>query len=316
MSDTQHEDMTENGHLVPKEDALADDPTGQIAKPWWRRTSTLIIGVAIVALGAVGVWLAIGSDSSAAPETVTALKFAEVQRTTLEDVTSLDGTLGFVAGDPLVYAGSADGIVTITAGAQGTVTSLSAEGTTVEEGEILYTRDEQPVVVFYGDIPAYRTLNSRATDGADVLQLEDALARLGYDEDEDFDLDGDFTYSTQEGIKALQEDLGIDETGSLQAGAYVFVNGPVFVAETLVEVGSPVNPGSPVVATSTVPGGTATAVANEGDILIHGDTLFVVEGDPDLVRRRSAVLPDARRRLGRRRRARSRRGAHDFRIRC
>jgi len=283
MSDPQHEgheDMAENADPKPTGNALADDPTDHTAKPWWRRTSTLIVGVGVIALGAAGVWFAMGSDSSATPETVTALKFAEVERTTLEDVTALDGTLGFVAGDPLVYAGSADGIVTITAGAQGTITSLSAEGTTVEEGEILYTRDEQPVIVFYGDIPAYRTLNSRTTDGADVLQLEEALTRLGYDEDEDFDLDGDFTYSTQEAIKVLQEDLGIDETGSLQVGSYVFVNGPIFVAETLVDIGSPVNPGTPVVATSTVPGGTATAVASEGDILIHGDTLFVVEGDP------------------------------------
>ncbi len=89
-----------------------------------------------------------------------------------------------------------------------------------------------------------------------------------------------FCWSTEEAIKALQEDLGIDDTGVLPAGSYVFVDGPIFVAETLVEVGSPVNPGSPVIATSTVPGGTVTALASEGDILGHGDALFVVEGDP------------------------------------
>ncbi|MEA2024729.1 MAG: peptidoglycan-binding protein [Actinomycetota bacterium] len=264
----------------PAEEHLTNDSIEPSAKPWWRRASTWIVGVAVIIAGAAGAWLVMGNDSSTTTSTVAALKFAEVERTALEDVTALDGTLGFVAGDPLVYAGSPDGIVTITAGAPGTITSITDEGTTVEEGEILYTRDEQPVIVFYGEIPAYRTLNTRTTDGTDVLQLEEALTRLGYDEDEDFDLDGDFTYATKEAIDALQEDLGIDETGALQYGSYVFVDGPIFVAETLVDIGSPVNTGTPVIATSTVPGGTVTAVASEGDVLDHGDTLFVVEGDP------------------------------------
>ncbi len=280
MSDAGNESLSGDTGSEPTAESVALDSKGPTAKAWWRRTSIWVIAVVAIAFGAVGAWIIAGNDSSTTTDTVAALKFAEVERTTLEDVTSLDGTLGFVAGDPLVYAGSPDGIVTITAGAPGTITSLSAEGSTVEEGEILYTRDEQPVIVLYGEIPAYRTLNSRATDGSDVLQLEEALARLGYDEDEDFGLDGDFTYSTQEAIKALQEDLGIDETGALQSGSYVFVESPIFVAEALVETGSPVNTGTPIIATSTVPGGTVTAVAIEGEVLDHGDTLFVVEGDP------------------------------------
>jgi peptidoglycan hydrolase-like protein with peptidoglycan-binding domain len=280
MSGDASEAVPDDSIAAATTEPVMNGPIERAAKPWWRRTSTWIVAAGVIVIGAAAVWLVSGNDSSTTTDTAAMLKFAEVQRTTLEDVTTLDGTLGFVAGDPLVYAGSPDGIVTIAAGAPGTVTSLAAEGATVEEGEILYTRDEQPVIVFYGDIPAYRTLNSRTTDGADVLQLEEALARLGYDEDGDFDLDGDFTYSTQEAIKALQEDLGVDETGSLQFGSYVFVDGPVFVAETLVEVGSPVNSGTPVIATSTVPGGTVTAVASEGDVLDHGDTLFIVEGDP------------------------------------
>jgi len=274
---TDVENTSDSGDDAP---ASTIESTTSTSKPWWRRTSVWIVGVAFIAAAVTGVWLLSGSDSSTTTDTVAALKFAEVERTTLEDVTTLDGTLGFVAGDPLVYAGSPDGIVTITAGAPGTITSLADEGSTVEEGGVLYTKDEQPVIVFYGEIPAYRTLNSRSSDGVDVLQLEEALTRLGYDEDEDFDLDGDFTYATQEAIKALQEDLGIDETGALPAGSYVFAESPVFVAEALVEIGSPVNSGTPVIATSTVPGGTVTSIASEGDILDHGDTLFVVEGDP------------------------------------
>jgi multidrug efflux system membrane fusion protein len=280
MSDAQGDSTDQSMDPESTDGSVTTGQSDTAAKPWWRRTATWVVGVTVIALVAVGAWVVTGNDSSTTTETVSVLNFAEVERTTLEDVTSLEGTLGFVAGDPLVYAGSSDGIVTITAGTSGTVTSMASDGATVEEGEILYTTNEQPVIVFYGDIPAYRTLNTRSADGSDVIQLEEALTRLGYDEDEDLDLDGDFTYSTKYAIEALQEDLGIDETGTLEFGLYIFVDGPIFVAETLADVGAAVNPGTPVIATSSVPGGTVTAVAGEGDILGHGDTLFVVEGDP------------------------------------
>ena len=116
----------------PTEEPVTNDPIERAAKPWWRWTSTWIVGAAVVVIGAAAVWLVAGSSQSTTTDTVAAPNFAEVQRTTLEDVTTLDGTLGFVAGDPLVYAGSPDGIVTIAAGAPGTVTSLASEGATVD----------------------------------------------------------------------------------------------------------------------------------------------------------------------------------------
>lgn len=278
MSEPVGTEPTDATPSVEAADTVA--PAVPAKTPWWRRASTWIVIVVILGAAFVTTWALTSNDSSATTDTVATVSFTEVELTTLEQVTTLDGTLGFVAGEPIVYAGSTDGIVTISAGAGGTITSLPAEESTVEEGGILYTRDEEPVVVFYGEIPAYRTLNTRSADGADVLQLEEALTRLGYDEDGDFTLDGDFTNATRDAVKAFQDDLGIDDTGALQIGLYVFVDGPVFVAETLVDVGSAVGPGSPVIATSTMPSGTVTAVASEGDILGHGDTLFVVEGDP------------------------------------
>lgn len=256
------------------------DPVLTAKKPWWGRASTWIVIVVILVVGAIAAWILSDNSASETTDTVAALNFTEVERTTLEEKTTLDGTLGFVAGDPIVYAGSTDGIVTVTAGRSGTTTSLPTEGSTIEEGGTLYTIDEQPVIVFYGEIPAYRTLSTRSTDGADVLQLEEALTRLGYDEDGDFDLDGDFTYATRDAIAALQEDLGIDDTGSLEQGSYLFFDGPIYIAETTVDVGEALNHGTPVVATSTMPSGTVTAIAGEGDVLAHGDTLLVVEDNP------------------------------------
>jgi peptidoglycan hydrolase-like protein with peptidoglycan-binding domain len=246
----------------------------------WRRPSTWALLAVVVAAGGIAVWLLLSGDSETVTEPAQQLNFVEVERTTLEDVTTLDGTLGFVAGDPLIYAGSPEGIVTISAGSPGPLTSLPEEGSTIEAGGVLFTVDEEPVVAFYGEIPAYRPLSTRSTDGSDVLQLEEALVRLGYDEDGDLTLDGDFTYATKNAIRALQDDLGVDDTGILALGSYEFVDGPVYVAETTVDVGSAVNPGVPVIATSTTPTGTVTEVADEGDILDHGDTMFRLEGDP------------------------------------
>ena len=278
--------MSESADVELPSAAGANDPVGDAdpapppKKPWWRRASTWIVIVALVVTAAVIAWILSNNSASETTDTVAALNFTEVERTTLEEKTTLDGTLGFVAGDPIVYAGSTNGIVTVSAGTAGTITSLPAEGSTVEEGEILYTVDEQPVIVFYGQIPAYRSLNTRSTDGTDVLHLEEALTRLGYDTDGDFGLDGDFTTATRDAIKALQEDLGLDDTGALALGSYVFFDGPVYVAETTVDVGEAINPGIPVIATSTMPSGTVTAVAGEGDVLAHGDTLLIVEGNP------------------------------------
>jgi len=261
-------------HTDPGDDG---DATG---KSLWRRPFFWVAAVIVVAVGGLTAWFFIGGDTETTAEPAEPLNFIEVERTTLEDVTTLDGTLGFVAGDPLIYAGSPEGIVTISAGAPGTVTWLPDEGTTIEEGNVLFEIDEAPVVAFYGEVPAYRTLSTRSADGGDVLQLEEALVRLGYDEDDDLTLDGDFTYATRDAIRAFQEDLGVDDTGILQLGSYDFVDGPVFVAETSVDVGATVNPGTPVIATSTTPSGTVTEVAAEGDVLDHGDIMFRVEGDP------------------------------------
>ena len=286
MTDTRSEPVSESANEdtaaaeVLDDTASATTPTLPAKKPWWRRASTWIVVVALLITGTAVAWALSSTADSETTDTVAALTFTEVERTTLEEKTTLDGTLGFVAGDPIVYAGSTNGIVAVTAGTNGTITSLPAEGSTVEEGGILYTVDEQPVIVFYGEIPAYRSLSTRSTDGADVLQLEEALTRLGYDEDGDFDLDGDFTFATRDAISALQEDLGMVDTGVLALGSYIFFEGPIYVAETTLDVGDSINPGTPVIATSTMPSGTVTAIAGEGDVLAHGDALLVVEGNP------------------------------------
>ena len=105
-------------------------PVAGARKPWWRRAATWVIVVVLLIAAAAAAWVIANNDSSDTADTPVAVNFTEVERTTLEQVTTLDGTLGFVAGEPIVYAGSTDGIVTIPEGAGGTITSLPPENST------------------------------------------------------------------------------------------------------------------------------------------------------------------------------------------
>lgn len=121
----------------------------------------------------------------------------------------------------------------------GTVTWLAPEGSLLEQGEVLMRIDDRPVVVLYGEVPAYRMLR-RNVEGADVLQLQEALVALGYDPDGDMDLDGSFGWWTQELVTEWQEDVGADDDGRVDLGEVLFVSEPFTVDEWTVDVGSQV----------------------------------------------------------------------------
>lgn len=132
------------------------------------RCKLLITGAAAVILGGAigGAALARGS----APKKPTAklpAATAKVIRTTLVETKTVSGTLGY--GDR----------VPIRAPETGTLTWMAPAGSTVERGKPLFKVDERPVVALYGSLPLYRPLRI-GIKGADVQQLEENLAGLGY----------------------------------------------------------------------------------------------------------------------------------------
>jgi hypothetical protein len=64
--------------------------------------------------------------------------------------------------------------------------------------------------------------------GQDVAQLNHDLVALGYADRSDVDRAWDeFGWSTKAGIENLQDHLGVDQTGTLALGDYVFLpSGP------------------------------------------------------------------------------------------
>jgi hypothetical protein len=183
------------------------------------------VGAAVVVVGAGGVAAFGLGGSEPAPPPVTGLPpgTAKVASTTLTSTEKVSGTLAYGTANPLVRSGG------------GTVTWLPAAGEIVTRGKTLYSVDDKPVPAIYGSVPPYRTLKS-GVSGNDVKQLEDNLKALGYT---GFTVDNEFSSATATAVKAWQEDLGRDETGSVQPSDIAIVPGDVRVAELKAQVGAP-----------------------------------------------------------------------------
>lgn len=127
----------------------------------------------------------------------------------------------------------------------GTVTVVATTGSTVDAGTVLYRVDAEPVLALIGPLPAYRKLNTSATDGVDVRQLEDNLAALGYGAG--LTVDEEFTDATAEAVRQWEEDLGrADPDGTVELGDVVFLPEPAEIVRHDAAVGDRVDAGSPV----------------------------------------------------------------------
>ena len=289
-SDAPVAERVENGgmsHPTPR-----PTPTNaHRSRRWW----WIAAAVAVVVVAGVAWAVASGNGSTDEAADVTQRNFAAVVSTDLIQEESYDGTLGTVDADPIgtqatgtvtsiaaagttveqgdvLFAVDGEPVAllygttpayrdliptedsdTIVSRGNGTVTSVVAQGTVIEQGDVLYYVDGEPVVALYGDVPAYRTMANLSTNmtGEDVRQLETALAALGFD---DMTVDDEFTDATENMVEDWQESIGADDDGVVDLGEVVFIPGPVTVIESLVEPGDVANDGREIlVVTGTDP---------------------------------------------------------------
>ena len=158
-----------------------------------------------------------------------------VQRTTLVDARTFQGTLGY--GDPAPLAGRLPG----------TVTDIAAVGTVLHRGDVAYRVDNQPVVLLIGPLPAFRPL-APGTTGPDVQQFKENLRALGVT---GVSVDERYTDATATAVKRWQKKLGLPETGVVDLGRVIYVAQPLRVAERKVAVGDGAPVGAPVLTAST-----------------------------------------------------------------
>ena len=168
-----------------------------------------------------------------------------------------------VDGEPVVVlAGSVPAYRDLTLGTDalqlatrmsGTLTWVAPIGSVLEQGDVVATVDEQPIVLLYGEVPAYRGMFDARTnlEGADILQLEVALDALGYNPDGDIEVDGEYTAATANLVKAWQADIGALEDGVVDLGEVVFLPGPAQVTAELATVGARVGDGATLMSVTT-----------------------------------------------------------------
>lgn len=188
------------------------------------------MAVVVAAVGTVSVWragvfapaVAAGTGPSAPPAT------AAVTRQDLSATTPVNATLGYAG----TYAVQAQG--------GGTLTELPAPGQVITQGHALYTTDlTTPVVLLYGTVPDWRTLDEGVI-GADVTQLNHDLVALGDADSSDIAALGWDLYSwrTHAGVAKLQSDLGIaTPSGSLAVGQVVFEPAALRVTQVAANLG-------------------------------------------------------------------------------
>ena len=163
----------------------------------------------------------------------------------------------------------------------GTLTWLPSLGQVITQGHALYTVDlTSPVVLLYGSVPDWRTLDAGVT-GADVTQLNHDLVALGDADASDISALGwdYFSWGTQAGVEKLQSDLGISSpSGSLSLGQVVFEPEALRVSQVTGSLGGPAS-GPVLTATSdrhvvTIP----LDVSQESEVKV-GDTVSLTLPD-------------------------------------
>jgi multidrug efflux pump subunit AcrA (membrane-fusion protein) len=198
-----------------------------------RRAVAVVLVLVVLGAGAGIVWAAgafrsPGSSGSGpgAPPSAT----QPVVREDLSSVVPVDATLG--------YAES----YTVRGLSAGALTWLPPAGQVIRQGQALYRVDSgSPVVLLYGSVPGWRTLDEGLT-GADVTQLNQDLVALGYADSSDISALGwdYFSWETADGVQQMESALGVSSpAGSLPLGSVVFEPEPIRVTDVLGSLGGP-----------------------------------------------------------------------------
>jgi hypothetical protein len=229
-----------------------------------RRGWVLALAVVVVVaagLGGAGAAGVFSSPKPAASNNGYATATATVARGSLTEQTQEDATLGDAGSYTVVVPGSSGSGGSAGASGSGasTFTWLPSAGQTIRQGQAIYQVSGTPVVLLYGNTPAYRDLSQGMT-GTDVTELNTDLVTLGYATAAALGPRSGWEYFSGETAYALgllQAHLGLTVTGTLALGQAVFLPGAVQVTG---------------LGTGAVPGGAATA----GATVLTGSSLTPV----------------------------------------
>jgi peptidoglycan hydrolase-like protein with peptidoglycan-binding domain len=207
----------------------------------YAKVGLAVAGGALVATALLlGLGLGLGGQSASGARSASAPATARVIRTNVSSREQVAGALGYAPGPTLVAQQAA-----------ATITQLPAVGVVVGRGGMLYEADGQPIRLLYGTHAAWRTLELGVSEGQDVLALKRNLIALGYASRASLTVDDDFDAATSLAVERWQAAEGRPATGVLALGTVAFLPGPVRVSAVLALAGSPIQPGTAVLALSS-----------------------------------------------------------------
>jgi peptidoglycan hydrolase-like protein with peptidoglycan-binding domain len=198
---------------------------------WPRRRVAVVAAVTAAATALVVVLLVSSGSKTQHTSPLAGLATAVVARRDLVQHDTVSGTLGYTDDRDVV-----DGL-------SGTLTWLPKAGGVIKPGQPLYRVNGQAVFLFDGATPAARTFEPGMRDGADVLELKQALRKLGFDPDRQLTMNKQFDWATRAVVERWQQANGVSLTGTIPLGQVIFQPGSRRVGQLQLSVGSPIAPG-------------------------------------------------------------------------
>jgi peptidoglycan hydrolase-like protein with peptidoglycan-binding domain len=234
-----------NNHNTQPENPSPDASASKHEHRSWIRY--IVGGVLLTALVLAGFIFLPRNDTSPEAGEADSLNFAEVVITDLVQEETIDGTIGTIAADPVKTQ------------REGTITDLPDPGERIHQGEALFSINNQPTLLLYGDIPAFRdftigedTVMVASQPGGTVTWLPDPGTVI---------LEGDVLYQHNNrpvlalyGDQPAYRDLGIVSTSSAAEDEITTITGQ--------------------------PSGTITGVREPGTLIEQGEALYYVDGQP------------------------------------
>ena len=209
-------------------------PEPDQAPPRRSKRRVLLAGGAAVVLaaaggaaaGAYGLFGNPSAPASGVTDNAAPTSLATVTQGTLTSQSSVSATL--------TYAGQ----YTVLNHAVGAYSALPPVGQIVRRGEDLYWVSGSPVVLLYGQIPAYRTLQE-GLRGTDVRQLKLNLIALGYATRAELRPSSDYyNAATATAMDKFQKHLGVTQTGTLPLGQAVFLPRAARITSVMATLGA------------------------------------------------------------------------------
>jgi hypothetical protein len=222
-----------------------------------RRWMAAVVVVAAAGLGGADAAGVFSAPKPAASSNGYATGTQAVTRGSLTEQTQENGTLGDAGSYTVVVPGSsgsggsaASSPGSAAGSAASTFTWLPSAGQTIRQDQTIYQVSGMPVVLLYGNVPAYRDLAEGMT-GADVTELNTDLVTLGYATAAALGPKSGWDYFSGEtgyALGLLQAHLGLTQTGTLPLGQAVFLPGAIQVTG----LGTGAVPGAPATSGATV----------------------------------------------------------------